>query len=72
MPCPHDLEDDECSICRRRARLAAGTLRVERNPAPVTEFRAHYPGICRGCALDIYPGQMIHRVDSDAFAHKGC
>lgn len=69
--CPHELLADECSLCRSRARRAqhAGTTPGETPPTP---FKAHYPGICAGCSLDIYVGQLILRAGPNQFRHKGC
>lgn len=63
--CIHGLDTDWCATCKH------GPARAERESVEVT-FRARYEGDCNGCDLPIYVGQVVHRLSSGRYVHRGC
>lgn len=44
-------------------------------PEPVTivaTFGARYDGECPSCGLQIWTGQVVHRLSNDTYVHQGC
>lgn len=63
--CKHGLDPRWCAACK------APLPRHEQVDIEAT-FAARYEGQCSGCNLPIQVGQVVHRLSTEQYVHRGC